>query len=142
MKKLFGGALSGLVWAAALAPTLAADDPPAFDLAAHYTKFEYRIPMRDGVHLFTAVYVPKDGSKPYPFFITRTPYSVGPYGEDYYPSKLGPSREFDEAGYIFVVQDARGRWQSQGVFDIERPHVDNPTGLQTDESTDMYDTVE
>ena len=113
-----------------------------FDLAAHYTKYEYRIPMRDGVHLFTAVYVPKDASKPYPFFINRTPYSVGPYGEGQYPSKLGPTRVFDEAGYIFVMQDVRGRWQSEGNYDIVRPHIDHPDSKQVDESTDMYDTVE
>ena len=46
---------------------------------AHYTKYEYRIPMRDGKHLFTAVYVPKDvGGGPYPFLMDRTPYNVGP----------------------------------------------------------------
>src|ERR1700733_7975422 len=55
-------------------------DPPDFDVREHYTKYEYRIPMRDGVHLFTAVYVPKDSSQAYPFLINRTPYSVAPYG--------------------------------------------------------------
>jgi putative CocE/NonD family hydrolase len=142
LKKLVGGALSGLIIGVILTPPLAADDPPAFDLAAHYTKFEYRIPMRDGVHLFTAVYVPKDASKTYPFFVNRTPYSVGPYGEGHYPSKLGPTHLFDEAGYIFVMQDVRGRWQSEGDYDIERPHIDHPDSRQVDESTDMYDTVE
>ncbi len=52
-----------------------ADEPP-FDVREHYTKYEYRIPMRDGAKLFTAVYVPKDQSKPYPFLMVRTPYSV------------------------------------------------------------------
>ena len=55
-------------------------DSPEFDVKEHYTKYEYRIPMRDGVHLFTAVYVPKDSSRAYPFLINRTPYSVAPYG--------------------------------------------------------------
>jgi len=137
-----GGTLSGILAGAVLVSPLRAQDQPAFDVAGHYTKYEYRIPMRDAVHLFTVVYVPKDGSKPYPIMVTRTPYGAGRYGEDHYPSSLGPSREFEEAGYIFVTQDARGRWQSEGVFDIERPHVDNPAGMQTDESTDMYDTVE
>ena len=68
---------------------------------AHYTKYEYRIPMRDGVHLFTAVYVPKasafpDDPGPYPFLMDRTPYSVAPYGEDRYPAHLGPSDEFEK----------------------------------------------
>ena len=59
---------------------------------AHYTKYEYRIPMRDGVRLFTAVYVPKASAfpadpGPYPFLMNRTPYSVAPYGEDRYPAQ-------------------------------------------------------
>jgi hypothetical protein len=88
--------------------------PPAEDyVRAHYTKYEYRIPMRDGKRLFTAVYVPKDGAGgPYPFLMDRTPYSVGPYGEDQYPKNLGPSDEFEKSGYIFVYQDVRGRWMS------------------------------
>ncbi len=86
---------------------------------AHYTKYEYRIPMRDGVRLFTAVYVPKASAfpqdpGPYPFLMERTPYSVGPYGEDQYPRRLGPSEEFEKSGYIFVYQDVRGRWMSEG----------------------------
>ncbi len=86
---------------------------------AHYTKYEYRIPMRDGVRLFTAVYVPKDSAfpadpGPYPFLMDRTPYSVAPYGEDQYPARLGPSDEFEKSGYIFVYQDVRGRWMSEG----------------------------
>ncbi len=136
------GALFGLFLTAVMALPLTAQDQPAFDVASHYTKYEYRIPMRDGVHLFTSVYVPKDASKPYPFLVNRTPYSVSPYGENHYPARLGPSREFDEAGYIFVFQDVRGRWESEGSYDIVRPHVDHPTGQDVDESTDMYDTVE
>ena len=69
---------------------------------AHYTKYEYRIPMRDGVHLFTAVYVPKASAfpadpGPYPFLIDRTPYNVAPYGEDHFPAHLGPSDEFEKS---------------------------------------------
>jgi len=117
-------------------------DAPAFDIKAHYTKYEYRIPMRDGVKLFTAVYVPKDSSRPYPFLMTRTPYSVRPYGEDEYPAHLGPSPAFAQSGYIFVLQDVRGRYQSEGEFVEMRPHIDRREANETDESTDMYDTVE
>jgi putative CocE/NonD family hydrolase len=131
--------LSGLV---VLGVSLFAQEQPAFDVAGHYIKHEYRIPMRDGVRLFTTVYVPRDTTKPYPILMIRTLYSVGPYGEDKYPAQLGPSREFDEAGYIFVKQDVRGRWQSEGSWDAMTPHIDHPTALQTDESTDTYDTVE
>src|SRR5262245_53578652 len=67
---------------------------------AHYTKFEYRIPMRDGVRLFTAVYVPKDEARTYPILLTRTPYSVRPYGADQYKSDLGPAPQFGKEGYI------------------------------------------
>src|SRR5579872_5729073 len=82
----------------------AAPATPAEDfIKAHYTKYEYRIPMRDGVHLFTAVYVPKDASRSYPFLINRTPYSVGPYGVDNYRNQLGPAPDFDKSGYIFVM---------------------------------------
>src|SRR3984957_7305246 len=86
---------------------------PADELfRGHYTKYEYRIPMRDGVKLFTAVYVPKapafpDDPGPYPFLMERTPYDVEPYGEDRYPAQLGPSDEFEKSGYIFVYQDVR-----------------------------------
>src|SRR5690349_18499806 len=60
-------------------------EPPKEDyVKSHYTKYEYRIPMRDGKRLFTSVYVPKDTSQPYPILMDRTPYNVGPYGEDQY----------------------------------------------------------
>src|SRR5262245_54771060 len=81
---------------------------------AQYTKYEYRIPMRDGKRLFTAVYVPKDDSQKFPILMTRTPYSVRPYGVDQYKDNLGPSPLFGKEGYIFVYQDVRGRWMSEG----------------------------
>jgi uncharacterized protein len=117
--------------------------PPPFDVKSHYTKYEFRIPMRDGKRLFTSVYVPKDTSSTYPFLMTRTPYTVGPYGEDNYRTRLGPSESFDRAGYIFVFQDVRGRYMSEGTFMEMRPHIDHPHPSQdVDESTDTYDTVE
>ncbi|HWA85540.1 MAG TPA: CocE/NonD family hydrolase [Opitutus sp.] len=117
---------------------------PAFDLRAHYTKYEYRIPMRDGVRLFTAVYVPKDASKSYPFLMLRTPYDVGPYGEDEFGNRVAPNEEFAKAGYIFVLQDVRGRWQSEGKFIEETPSLEGrPHGAKAiDESTDTHDTVD
>src|SRR6185503_18619452 len=57
----------------------------------HYTKQEHMIPMRDGVKLFTAVYLPRDTTKKYPLIMKRTPYSVAPYGVDKFPASLGPS---------------------------------------------------
>lgn len=110
---------------------------------ARYTKYEYRVPMRDGVRLFTSVYVPKDSSQRYPFLITRTPYSVAPYGVDNYRSALGPSASFEKEGLIFVYQDARGRYMSEGEFLQVRPYTPNKRGSKDiDESTDTYDTIE
>jgi hypothetical protein len=108
-----------------------------------YTKHEFLIPMRDGVRLFTVVYTPKDASQPYPFLITRTPYSVAPYGVDNYRASLGPSQHFEKEGFIFVYQDARGRYMSEGEFQQVRPHYPNKRGpKEIDESTDTYDTIE
>jgi putative CocE/NonD family hydrolase len=140
-----------LVWlclfAGMLLPYAAAQDKPAAPeedyVKAHYTKYEYRIPMRDGVHLFTSVYVPKDASQNYPFMIDRTPYSVAPYGEDQYKKSLGPSDEFEKAGYIFVYQDVRGRYLSEGKFLEMTPHIDDKKSPKdVDDSSDMYDTLE
>jgi uncharacterized protein len=110
---------------------------------AGYTKYEYRIPMRDGVKLFTSVYVPKDDSKQYPILMQRTPYSVGPYGIDKYKDNLGPSALFGKEGYVFVYQDVRGRWMSEGEFVNMRPHNAAKNGPRdVDESTDTYDTID
>src|SRR5262245_2012046 len=105
-----------------------------------YTKYEYLIPMRDGARLFTAVYAPKNDSQQYPFLITRTPYSVSPYGVDQYPPQLGPSEHFQKEGFIFVYQDARGRYMSEGEFQQVRPFNAAKGPKEIDESTDTYDT--
>ena len=109
----------------------------------HYTKHEFRIPMRDGKRLFTAVYAPKDSSEQRPILLLRTPYSVKPYGVDQYRPDLGPSPLFAKEGYIFAYQDVRGRWMSEGEFVNMRPHLDNKTGPnEIDESTDTWDTID
>ena len=117
-------------------------DGADYDVKAHYTKYEYRVAMRDGVHLFTSVYVPKDSSQKYPFLIVRTPYSVSPYGVDQYRKRLGPSPDFDKSGYIFVYQDVRGRYMSEGTFVEETPHIDKKSKRDVDDSTDLYDTID
>jgi putative CocE/NonD family hydrolase len=116
-------------------------------IKSHYAKYEYRIPMRDGAKLFVSVYTPQAGAfkdpGPYPFLMTRTPYSCAPYGEDKVPARLGPSEELLESGYIFVCADARGRYESEGVFQEMNPHIDDKkSNKDVDESTDTYDTVE
>lgn len=99
--------------------------------------------MRDGVRLFTAVYVPKDQSRSYPILLTRTPYGVAPYGADSYPDDIGPSALFSREGYIVAYQDVRGKFQSEGEFVNARPHLPvkgDPSEI--DESTDAYDTID
>ena len=126
----------------------APDDKP--DLRSSYTKYEFRIPMRDGVRLFTTVYVPKDTGKAYPFLVERTPYSAGirvdgqlQYGPDFYPRRLGPSAEFSDSGYIFVKQDVRGRYMSEGKWQEMTPHAKSPRAPgEGVESQDMHDTVD
>jgi putative CocE/NonD family hydrolase len=126
-----------------LVRTLHSQNPQEFNVREHYTKFEYQIPMRDGKRLFTSVYVPKDASHSYPFLMTRTPYGVGPYGLDQYRRNLGPSIEFEKAGYIFVYQDVRGRYMSEGTFVEMTPHIEKKKSNQdTDESSDTHDTID
>src|SRR5262249_43056233 len=109
----------------------------------HYTKQEQLVRMRDGVRLFTSIYTPKDTSQQYPILMMRTPYSVGPYGKDAYRSSLGPNYLFTKEGYIFVYQDVRGCYMSEGKFVDMRPHIDKKTTKQDiDESSDTYDTIE
>jgi len=113
-----------------------------FDAREHYTKYEYRIPMRDGVRLFTSVHVPKDASTPYPFMLLRSPFRVTPYGEDEFSGPITHTDLFLEAGYIWVRQDVRGRGLSEGDFTHVTPHRPSKSGSDVDESTDTYDTVE
>lgn len=120
------------------------DKPPAYEPREHYTKYEYRVPVRDGRKLFTAVYVPKDQSRRYPFLMVRTPYGCGPYGVDRdNVRRLAPSEEFLKNGYIFVCQDVRGRNQSEGEFVEMTPHKPvKKTAADVDESSDTHDSVQ
>jgi len=123
----------------------AAQDPSqdASRVKERYTKYEYQIPMRDGARLYVVVYAPKDTSQKYPFLLTRTPYSVAPYGVDSYRTSLGPSEHFEKEGFIFVYEDARGRYMSEREFLQTRPYQPNKkTNKDIDESTDTYDTIE
>jgi putative CocE/NonD family hydrolase len=109
----------------------------------HYVKFDFNIEMRDGVHLFTSVYVPQHLQTPLPIMLIRTPYSIRPYGEDEYPSSLGPSDVFAKEGYIFAYQDVRGRFHSEGKWEEVRPYKPKKSGPQdTDETTDTWDTID
>jgi putative CocE/NonD family hydrolase len=113
-----------------------------YDISEHYTKQEVQIEMRDGVKLFTVIYSPKDTSREYPIIMKRTPYSCHPYGEDSFPRRLGPNPTLEKQGNIFVIQDVRGRWMSEGDYLNMRPFIPNKKGGQTDEASDTYDTIE
>lgn len=109
----------------------------------NYIKKEFRITMRDGIKLFTSVYIPKDATQAYPLLLQRTPYSVAPYGENNYRRRLGPNNLFLKEKYIFVYQDVRGRYMSEGGFKEMTPAIDNKKdNTQVDESSDTYDTLE
>ncbi|MEP7213185.1 MAG: CocE/NonD family hydrolase [Acidobacteriota bacterium] len=113
----------------------------------NYDKREVMIPMRDGVKLFTSIYTPEKKNQQYPILLNRTPYTVAPYGKDkdgkdQFKGTLGPDALFAREGYIFVYQDVRGRWMSEGKFEDVRPDIANNTPQQIDESTDTYDTID
>ncbi|MFC4162347.1 CocE/NonD family hydrolase [Epilithonimonas zeae] len=110
----------------------------------NFTKKEVYIPMRDGTKLFTIIYTPKDISKSnkYPFIMNRTCYSITPYGENNFRKKLSPNPFIEKEKYIFVFQDVRGRYMSEGTFTNMTPQVDHKTKKDVDESTDTYDTID
>jgi uncharacterized protein len=113
-------------------------------LKGYYDKVEHRIPVRDGVHLHTVVYIPKDRTQAYPIMLCRTPYSAGPYGPDEY--KLGDLNWYInlvKEGYIFAFQDVRGRYMSEGTWTNMTPQIAAKGGpTDVDESSDTYDTVD
>ena len=93
-------------------------------LADNYIKKELYIPMRDGVKLFTSLYIPKTNAEKHPFLLTRTPYSCAPYGENNLKNfaARGHYKEYLKERYIMVTQDVRGRWMSEGNFADVRPY--------------------
>ena len=109
----------------------------------NYIKKEVQIPMRDGIKLFTSVYQPKDQAEKHPILITRTPYSCAPYGKDYRGYWRNFMIKYCKEGYIMVIQDIRGRWMSEGTFEVVRPFNPNKkTSKDIDEASDTYDTID
>ncbi len=103
--------------------------------------------MRDGVRLYTAVYVPKDGDDgpdmAHPMLMERTPYGCHPYGPGKIEPHWGGSVKFFDDRYIIVNQDVRGRYMSEGEFEDVRPIKARRSGpTDADEVTDTYDTIE
>jgi hypothetical protein len=111
-------------------------------LAGNYTKYEHRIPMRDGTRLFTRIYLPKDDSKPWPILLTRTPYALKPYGADNYTDISGSFATLARDEFILVTQDVRGRYGSEGQYEHVRPFNSHKGPKDTDESSDAFDTID
>lgn len=138
MAGCLGLVLLHLLWTQMSAPLAQMFAP----IETQYLKQEFRIPMRDGARLFTAVYAPRDASRRYPILMTRTPYSVAPYGAANYPASLGPSEELSREGFIFVYQDVRGAMMSEGDFvNVRPPKTSRPGSGDVDESSDTFDTI-
>jgi len=123
--------------------TLGQTQEKAFSIKENYLKKEVFITMRDGIKLFTAIYVPLDSSESYPILMQRTPYSISPYGADKFRNSLGPNAAMAKEKYIFVYQDVRGRYKSEGKFEEVTPAVANKKSTKdVDESSDTYDTID
>jgi putative CocE/NonD family hydrolase len=144
MKKVFRVVLAAAVFLPMCYQALAqAPVNEASFVKDNFTKREVYISMRDGKRLYTVIYIPKDASRPYPFLMERTPYSAGPYGDSVYRSSLGPNRSLQHEKYIFVYQDVRGRYMSEGQFEEMTPGIEGKKNKnQTDESSDTWDTVD
>jgi uncharacterized protein len=136
MKKI----ITGLFFFTAISST--AQNQPNF-VKENFTKLDTTITMRDGVKLYTVIYIPKDESQAYPILMERTPYSAGPYGPDKYPREIGPNKGLMKEKYIFVNQDVRGRYMSEGINLEVTPYIANKKDKTVvDESSDTYDTVD
>ncbi|MBI3502451.1 MAG: CocE/NonD family hydrolase [Bacteroidetes bacterium] len=117
----------------------------------NYYKMERMLPMRDGVKLFTSIYIPKDSSTKHPIMLTRTPYSCAPYGSAKFRDLwTRNTRVYLKEKYIIVIQDVRGRYMSEGEFEDIRPY--NPKAHSSpngggqegavDEASDTYDAID
>src|SRR5258705_897936 len=128
-----------LVWI--VSPGVWGQGAARLDLPTLFEKKEAMIAMRDGVKLHTEIYTPKNAKEALPIFLERTPYGISADDKAFSPKLYRYSHMFAD-GYVFVFQDIRGRYGSEGQFVMNRPVHDagNPKGV--DESTDTYDTIE
>ena len=110
----------------------------------NYYKIERMLPMRDGIKLFTAFYIPRDSTQKHPILFNRTPYTCSPYGEDKFNSRLYESYwiNYLREGYIIAIQDVRGKWMSEGEFVDVRPFNPGKKGKEIDEASDTYDAID
>ena len=117
--------------------------PKANFVKENFTKFDTTIKMRDGVKLYTVIYVPRNNTEKLPILLQRTPYSAGPYGDTNYARRIGPNPTLMNEKYIFVYQDVRGRYMSEGVNLEVTPYIANKKSKKdVDESSDTYDAVD
>lgn len=138
MKKLFV-----LIISLAFVCHVSAANADSIYFVNNYTKKELYITMRDGTTLFTSIYTPKDATEKHPILMTRTPYSCRPYGENNFAQIWrGYKMAYIKEGYIFVMQDVRGRYMSNGEFVDVRPFNKNKKGKEIDEASDSYDTID
>jgi len=145
MKKTFILLVVSILSITAKAQTLTVAQQDSAFVRENYIKTQVQISMRDGVKLFTNIYTPKDASpnNTYPIMMQRTCYNVVPYGKEEYPKMLYYSRYMMREKFIFVEQDVRGRWMSEGVFTNMTPHIANKTKpTDIDEASDTYDTID
>ncbi|HEY6063110.1 MAG TPA: CocE/NonD family hydrolase, partial [Chitinophagaceae bacterium] len=139
MRKLIACFLFSFVTVAVIAQT----DQDSAWIRDNYTKMEQYIPMRDGIKLFTAIYLPKDKSEKHPILMNRTPYSCAPYGAEFSGRiLLSHWKYYARENYIIVIQDVRGRWMSEGEFVDVRPFNKNKSGNEIDEASDTYDAID
>lgn len=140
MKKYFLlSFISGFLFSAAVA-----QNTDSAWVRENYYKTERMLPMRDGTSLFTAFYIPKDSSVKHPILFNRTPYSCSPYGEDKFNPRIYESYwiNYLKEGYIIAIQDVRGKFMSEGMFEDVRPFNPNKKGKEIDEASDTYDAIE
>lgn len=114
-------------------------DQPAKDSRIAFKRAEMMIPMRDGAKLFTVVFTPENQTEALPIMMERSPYGVKGWSSN---GINGGRAELAKDGYIFVFQDIRGRYESEGEFVMVRPPRDRRDAKAVDESTDTYDTIE
>ena len=126
----------------ALTPLFCAGQQPApVDYFPLFDKTDVMIPTRDGVKLHTEIYAPKNATGPLPIILERTPYGLADDDKGY-SRKLARFEEMIREGYIFVLQDIRGRYGSEGTFVMQRPLRDPKNPKAIDEGTDTYDTID
>lgn len=119
-------------------PLASAQETPNPPSQSPFQFQEVMVPVRDGVHLQTVILTPANASKPLPILFRRTPYGVPQKAPEQMPASL---KELAQDGYIFVIQNLRGRFKSEGYFKLSS-QVDLTDPKATNETTDAYDSIE